>query len=57
MSRSVPGMLCYGKRLVARQIGLPEPVDRLPAQAPTRFGLDELERIERMIAAASSTPA
>jgi 2-keto-3-deoxy-L-arabinonate dehydratase len=53
MSRSVPGMLCYGKRLVARQIGLAEPGDRPPAQAPTAFGLSELDRIERQLANAA----
>ena len=44
MSRSVPGMLCYGKRLLAEQIGLPEPRDRAPALAPTPFGLAETTR-------------
>lgn len=43
MSRSIPGLLCYGKRLVARQIGLPEPHDRVPALQPTPFGLSEME--------------
>jgi len=50
MSRSVPGMLCYGKRLLARQIGLPEPVDRLPALQPTPYGLSELDRHQQEIA-------
>ncbi|MEM6761830.1 MAG: dihydrodipicolinate synthase family protein, partial [Pseudomonadota bacterium] len=41
MSRSVPAMLCYGKRLVAAQLGLGEPHDREPALKPTQFGLAE----------------
>lgn len=49
MSRSIPGMLCYGKRLVAKQIGLPEPRDRMPALQPTVFGLSEMEAFERQI--------
>ena len=44
MSRSVPGMLCYGKRLMAETLGLPEPLDRAPALAPTEFGLAEMRR-------------
>lgn len=53
MSRSVPAMLCYGKRLLAGQIGLDEPVDRLPALEPTAFGLSEMTRFAEEIAAAS----
>lgn len=44
MSRSVPGMLCYGKRLLARQLGMPTPHDRIPSLQPTEFGLSELDR-------------
>ena len=44
MSRSVPGMLCYGKRLMAERLGLREPPGRAPALAPTPFGLSELRR-------------
>ncbi len=35
-------LLCYGKRLAARRIGLGEVHDRGPAQAPHPFGLDVL---------------
>ncbi|MFN3172240.1 MAG: dihydrodipicolinate synthase family protein [Hyphomicrobiales bacterium] len=49
MSRSIPGMLCYGKRLVAKQIGLLEPRDRMPALQPTAFGLSEIEAFEQQI--------
>ena len=52
MSRSVPGMLCYGKRLMAETLGLPEPADRAPALRPTPFGLDEMRRHGAEIATA-----
>jgi 2-keto-3-deoxy-L-arabinonate dehydratase len=45
MTRSIPGLLCYGKRLMAKRLGLPEPFDRAPAIAPTAFGLTEMERV------------
>lgn len=57
MSRSVPAMLCYGKRLFASQVGLGEPVDRPPALAPTAFGLAELDRFAQDIAGASPADA
>lgn len=49
MSRSIPGLLCYGKRLVAEQMGLAEPLDRMPALAPTEFGLREMQGFLRDI--------
>lgn len=49
MSRSIPGLLCYGKRLVAEQIGLPELFDRMPALQPTDFGLSEMRLLRREI--------
>jgi 4-hydroxy-tetrahydrodipicolinate synthase len=52
MSRSVPGMLCYGKRLLASQIGISAIHDRMPALAPTAFGLSETARFAEEIAAA-----
>jgi 2-keto-3-deoxy-L-arabinonate dehydratase len=45
-------MLCYGKRLFARQIGVAEVFDRAPALAPTDFGLAETERFAAEIGAA-----
>lgn len=45
MTRGVPGILCYGKRLMARRLGLGEPRDRLPALEPTPFGLAEMNRL------------
>lgn len=52
MSRSVPGMLCYGKRLFARQAGIAPVHDRAPALAPTGFGLSEIDRFLHEIATA-----
>ncbi len=52
MSRSVPGMLCYGKRLYAAQAGIWIVHERAPALAPTEFGLAEVARHRREIAAA-----
>ncbi len=42
--QSMDQFLCYGKRLIARRLGLGEVHDRAPAQAPTAFGLACLER-------------
>ena len=41
---SIDHLLCYGKRLTARRLGLGEVYDRAPADAPTAFGLETLER-------------
>lgn len=54
MSRSVPAMLCYGKRLVAGQIGVEYVHDRAPALQPTAFGLEEMARFAQDIAQAST---
>ncbi|WP_197916402.1 dihydrodipicolinate synthase family protein [Thiosulfatihalobacter marinus] len=53
MSRSVPGMLCYGKRLFAQQAGIADIHDRAPALAPTDFGLAEVMRFKSDIAEAA----
>jgi 2-keto-3-deoxy-L-arabinonate dehydratase len=44
LMQSIDQILCYGKRLLARRIGLGEVYDRAPAQSPTPFGLACLER-------------
>lgn len=44
LMQSMDQILCYGKRLLAQRLGLGEVFDRAPAQAPTAFGLDCLER-------------
>ena len=42
--QSIAQLRCYGKRLVARRLGLGPVVDRPPFQAPTALGLAALER-------------
>ena len=44
LMQSIDQVVCYGKRLLAKRIGLGEVHDRAPAQAPTEFGLACLER-------------
>ena len=44
LMQEVDQFLCYGKRLTAQRLGLAEVHDRQPAQAPTNFGLECLER-------------
>ena len=41
---SIDHLLCYGKRLTARRLGLSDVHDRQPAIAPTGFGLETMER-------------
>ncbi|MBT6430122.1 MAG: dihydrodipicolinate synthase family protein, partial [Rhodospirillaceae bacterium] len=41
---SIDHLLCYGKRLTARRLGLVEVHDRAPAQQPTAFGLEIVNR-------------
>ena len=50
MSRSVPGMLCYGKRLYARQAGIEIKSERHPALGATEFGQGEIARFASEIA-------
>ncbi len=45
MMRSVPNILCYGKRVMARRLGFTEVFDRAPALIPTVFGLAEMDRV------------
>jgi 2-keto-3-deoxy-L-arabinonate dehydratase len=47
MIRSIPSLLCYGKRFMAERLGLEEVFDRAPAAAPTEFGLSEMQRLLR----------
>lgn len=44
MMSSIDTFVCYGKRIVARRLGLPDVHDRAPAQRPTPFGLATMER-------------
>jgi 2-keto-3-deoxy-L-arabinonate dehydratase len=44
MMQSIAHALCYGKRLTARRLGLPEITVREPELPPTAFGLSVLDR-------------
>ena len=44
LMQSIESFLCYGKRLLARRLGLGEVHVRAPALPPTDFGLACLER-------------
>ncbi len=44
---SIDHLLCYGKRLTARRLGIREVHDRQPALEPNAFGLETLERWSR----------
>lgn len=45
MSQSLAGMLCYGKRLIARRLGISEIHPRGEEMRPSAFGLAEVERL------------
>ena len=42
--QSIDHLICYGKRLTAARMGIPEVFDRAPALAPTGFGLEAIAR-------------
>lgn len=44
---SLEHLMCYGKRLTARRVGIKQVHDRTPAQAPTAFGLEVLQHWSR----------
>jgi 4-hydroxy-tetrahydrodipicolinate synthase len=44
MMSSLDTFLCYGKRIVARRLGLPDVIDRAPCLQPAAFGLQMMER-------------
>jgi 4-hydroxy-tetrahydrodipicolinate synthase len=45
MMSSIETFLCYGKRIVARRLGIGDVFDRAPAQHPTEFGLLMSQRL------------
>jgi len=47
LMQSIEHLLCYGKRLTARRLGLGSIHDRAPALSPSAFGLASLERFSR----------
>jgi len=48
MTRNIGGLLCYGKRLMGRQLGIERIHDRPGAMPPTPFGLTEMDRLWRL---------
>jgi 4-hydroxy-tetrahydrodipicolinate synthase len=44
MMSSLDTFICYGKRIVARRLGLPDVIDRAPCLRPSAFGLEMMER-------------
>ena len=47
--QSLDMLICYGKRIAALRLGLPEVHDRAPALTPTDFGLDCARRYAEML--------
>jgi len=45
MMTSIDTFICYGKRVVARRLGIEHVFDRAPAQRPTEFGLLMMQRL------------
>ncbi|HEY8381177.1 MAG TPA: dihydrodipicolinate synthase family protein [Microvirga sp.] len=45
MVRSIPALLCYGKRFMAKRLGITDIFERQPALIPTNFGLAETDRL------------
>ncbi len=57
MIRSFPALLCYGKRFMARRIGVEQVFDRAPAIRPTPFGLAEMDRLFEALRATEASMA
>jgi 4-hydroxy-tetrahydrodipicolinate synthase len=51
MTSSIDTFLCYGKRIVARRLGIANVLDRPPALRPTEFGLLMAERLSASLGA------
>jgi 4-hydroxy-tetrahydrodipicolinate synthase len=49
MNESPPHMHCYGKRFMARRLGLGDVHDRCPAISPTAFGLSVTQSLTRSL--------
>ena len=49
MMSSIDTFVCYGKRVVARRLGIDTVFDRAPSQRPTEFGLLMSERLSSML--------
>jgi 2-keto-3-deoxy-L-arabinonate dehydratase len=55
MTHGIPVMWSYGKRLMARRLGIAEVHDRHPLKQPTAFGWAETERVFADVARAEQT--
>ena len=51
MMSSIDTFVCYGKRIVARRLGIVNVFDRAPCQHPTPFGLAMTDRLSASLAA------
>ena len=49
MMSSIDTFVCYGKRIVARRLGIGEVFDRAPCQRPTEFGLQTAGRLSQAL--------
>ena len=49
MMTSIDTFVCYGKRIVARRLGIDAVLDRAPCQHPTEFGLVMAQRLSGML--------
>lgn len=56
MSRSLPGLIAYGKRLMALRMGIGDPAPRVPDTMVTPFGLQEVARFATMLGPLRATP-
>ncbi|WP_237213025.1 dihydrodipicolinate synthase family protein [Falsiroseomonas oryziterrae] len=56
MSRSLPLLIAYGKRLMAMRMGWPEVHPRLPDTAVTPFGMEELARFADLLGPLGTEP-
>ncbi len=54
--QSIDHLICYGKRLVAARMGVPEVFDRAPVLAPTPFGLAAIARFAQRLGPYPTAP-
>ena len=54
--QSIDHLICYGKRLVAARMGVPEVFDRAPVLAPTPFGLAAIARFAQRLGPFPTAP-
>ncbi len=55
MTRDIGGLVCYGKRFMAKRLGFATVHDRPGGRAPVPFGLSEMERLYRDVTTAEAT--